>query len=54
MAKCQICKDECLDRICDVCNQKVSLAMASHLRKELEEIKKTKSGWVASRTHLGY
>lgn len=43
MFNCQVCQDECLFAICEVCNRRISDDMASHLRKELAEIIKQKA-----------
>ena len=43
MTKCKVCKAECLDIICEMCNRKISVDMAGCLRKELDGIIKQKA-----------
>lgn len=43
MTRCKVCKTECLVDLCEMCNRKISVDMASCLRKELDEIIKQKA-----------
>ncbi len=52
MTKCQVCNDDCLVDICEMCNRKISVDMASQLRKEVDEIIKQKAAGLLAKPSL--